>query len=123
MGSAKWLIFILLTFTITSALVGVADMAYLGSYAQHSPMFPVFKVFGATSSTEAGTSMTFSWTDIKSVGGLFVGALMWNYSVLIHNPFGNFVRWVILIPLSAALLFSFGLMLWSHVPIIGRGSQ
>jgi len=123
MGSAKWLMFLLLMFSITSALVGVADITYLGPYAQHSPMFPVFEMFGAASSSTAGTTATFNWIDPGAVWGLFVNALSWRYSVLEHSAFGNFVRWVFLIPLSAGLLISLGLMLWTHIPLLGRGSQ
>ena len=123
MGSAKWLIFIVLFGTITSVILGIADMSYLGDYPRQSPMFVIFEVFGIASSGEAGTSLTFGWTSITSVAGAFISALTFNYSVLTHSEFGNFLRWVIFLPISFGLIFSLGLMLWTHVPILGRGSQ
>jgi len=123
MGSAKWFMFILLAFTITSVMVGIADMQFLGPYGDQCPMFSVFKIFGITSSSEVGEVAVFGWKDIVGVIGLIPRALFWEYSVLIYSGIGNFVRWIILIPMSVGLLISFALMAWSHIPLIGRGSQ
>ena len=124
MGSWRILAVIFLVYTIVAFVAGIFDVNYLGDYAEQSPMFATFEVFGLTSATpEVGETATIQWKDITAVVGYIPNCLTWEFSVLTHNTFSNTIRWVILLPLSAALLISFGLMLWTHVPILGRGSQ
>lgn len=123
MGAARWLILILLAGALVSWLVGVADMNYLGPYQDQSPMFKIYQVFGITNSGDYGDTFTLSWESIGDTIGAFVSALFFNYSVLTHSEFGNLIRWLLLIPFGGGVLVSLALMLWSHVPFIGRGAQ
>jgi len=124
MSAARLLMLILLWASISSVLCGIADLDYLGPYyVAQSPIFPIYQIFGVTSTSYAGEVITPGWTKITSVMGAFISALFFEYSVLTHSEFGNFIRMVIILPIAGALIFAFSLMVWTHVPFLGRGSQ
>ena len=122
MDSAKWFIGMLVLWLGASLWVGIADMNYLGAFANQSPIVPLFHLFGVELLTDAGQQVTIGWSNITSVVGVFVSAGLWDYDVLVNgNSFAQLIR-ILLICVSGGILFTFALVLWEHVPFIGRGS-
>ncbi len=122
MGSAVWFIAMLFMWFGASVWVGIADMNFLGSWAYTSPIAPLFQIFGVEFVSDAGQQITFGWSSISDVVGTFVRAGLWDYSVLIHGSMVAQLVRVVLCILSAGVLFTFALVLWEHVPFVGRGS-
>jgi len=116
----KWFIFLLLAFAIGNTLFGIAEYSYLGAYADQGVWAPFFNTFSVDNTdgvfTKVSTLILSSET-YSSIWQMFT----WNYAVL-NEGLGSWVRYVILMPLSAAFAFTLILTLFQSLPIVGRGS-
>jgi len=122
MSNLKWFLFLFLVFALSSALVGIAEMSYLGPHSGQAVLSPFFDMYGTTASGEGFNFVLLNPANWKGVLNAFYSMLIWKYAVLEYG-IGAAVKYVLLWPLSLAFTFCLFLTLVSHIPIIGRGSN
>ena len=120
MAHMKWFMFLFLAFAMGNLLFGVAEYSYLGPYANQAVWAPFFQTFEITAAEAAAGETTRLATPAHYIDSIFQ-MFKWNY-VMLYDGLGAMVRYVILWPISAAMVIGLALTLWQSIPFFGRGS-
>ena len=101
MLATKWLLFLFMLFAIGATISGVLEMNYAGA---SSPAWnDLVATWGEVTSSPLGifTVPALAWEAIVAIWNIFT----WNYAFF-DGPFAMF-RYVVLMPLSAAMALTF----------------
>ena len=118
MAYMKWFIIIFLVFSSSSLIAGIVEYQVLGPYSDQAVWAPFFDtILVESSDEEAGKMAAPKFTEVEgrgSIWGTIGQAFVWNY-VIFDDGFGEWFRFIILYPLSAAVAVSISFMTLSIV--------
>ena len=123
MSNPKWILFLFLFLSISGLICGVAEMSYLGPYAEQGLWDAFTQAHTVTFSVPGIGQFGFPVLDWGSAITSLWDMLFWNYAVFNSGGALETTAQFFLRVVSAAFALSLVWTFLAHIPIVGRGSS
>lgn len=107
----KWVVFFLMAVLIGSTFSGLIEMTYLGQNAENATLAPFFSFYKAASSLDIGGVVTLIFGG--ELPDAFFNFFTWHYAMFTGG--WALFRYLILLPLSAAMAITLGFAILSII--------